>query len=264
MLRVRAPWLRLPCSSTVGTPLRLSWRASALAPCLVRVKTRVRPGALVRSTSTGTRCSRDTCSTWWSISVTGDCAESASWVTGCWRNCLTRTLTPLSRVAEKSSRWPCFGVAARSRRTAGRKPRSAMWSASSSTVTSTAPRSQWPCWMRSSSRPGQATTMSTPRRSPCTCGCWPTPPKTVRVVSPAVAASGIEGLLDLADQLTGGREDQGARACAHGAAGRTRRAGPRGAAGTRRSCRSRCGRGRARPGRPASRAAWRPGSGWAW
>ena len=99
---------------------------------------------------------------------------------------MTRTLTPLSSVAEKSSRWPCFGVAARSRRTAGRKPRSAMWSASSSTVTSTAPRSQWPCWIRSSSRPGQATTMSTPRRRPWTCGCWPTPPKTVRVVSPAV------------------------------------------------------------------------------
>ena len=39
MLRVRAPWPRLPCSSTVGTPLLLSWRASALAPCLVRVKT---------------------------------------------------------------------------------------------------------------------------------------------------------------------------------------------------------------------------------
>ncbi len=191
MLRVRAPWLRLPCSSTVGTPLRLSWRASALAPCLVRVKTMVRPGALVRSTSTGTRCSRDRCSTWWSISLTGVCAESASWVTGCWRNCLTRTLTPRSSVAEKSSRWPCFGVAASSRRTAGRKPRSAMWSASSSTVTSTAPRSQWPCWMRSSRRPGQATTMSTPRRSPCTCGCWPTPPKTVRVFSPAMAASGI-------------------------------------------------------------------------
>ena len=133
---------------------------------------------------------------------------------------MTRTLTPLSRVAENSSRWPCFGVAARSRRTAGRKPRSAMWSASSSTVTSTAPRSQWPCWMRSSSRPGQATTMSTPRRSPCTCGCWPTPPKTVRVVSPAVAASGIR-----ACSICPTSSRVGARIRARGLPGTTRPAG---------------------------------------
>ena len=82
MLRVRAFCDRLPCRSTVGTPLLLSWRASALAPCLVRVKTTVRPGALVRSTSTGTRCSRLRCSTWWCMVETGDCAESASWVFG--------------------------------------------------------------------------------------------------------------------------------------------------------------------------------------
>jgi len=48
----------------------------------------------------------------------------------------------LAKVAEKSSRWPLAGVVRSSRRTTGRKPRSAMWSASSSTVTSTAPRSQ--------------------------------------------------------------------------------------------------------------------------
>ena len=82
MLRVRAFWLRLPWRSTEGTPDLLSWRASALAPCLVRVKTTVRPGALVRSTSTGTRWSRETCSTWCDMVETGDCAESASWVAG--------------------------------------------------------------------------------------------------------------------------------------------------------------------------------------
>ena len=81
MLRVRAFWLRLPCSSTAGTPDSLSWRASVLAPCLVRVKTTVRPGAPARSTSTGS-CSRLTCSTWWGMVEIGDCAESASWVTG--------------------------------------------------------------------------------------------------------------------------------------------------------------------------------------
>ena len=39
-----------------------------------------------------------------------------------------------------------------------------MWSASSSTVTSTPDRSAWPWPMRSSSRPGQAMSTSTPRR----------------------------------------------------------------------------------------------------
>ena len=176
---------------------------------------------------------------------------------------MTRTLTPLSSVAEKSSRWPCFGVAASSRRTAGRKPRSAMWSASSSTVTSTAPRSQWPCWMRSSSRPGQATHDVDAAAQPL----------HLRVLADAAedGAGGQPGgggerdqrLLDLADQLTGGREDQRAGLARRDAGGRTRRAGRPGAAGRRRSCRSRCGRGRGRRGRPASRAAWRPGSGWA-
>ena len=191
MLRVRAPWLRLPCISTAGTPLALSWRASALAPCLVRVKTMVRPGALVRSTSTCTRCARSTCSTWWSIAETGDCAESAWWVTGWFRKRLTRVSMAASRVAENSSRWPVRGVCSRIRRTAGRKPRSAMWSASSSTVTSMSPSEQWRCLIRSSSRPGQASTMSAPRRRLLTCGTWLTPPKIVIVVRPAAVASGL-------------------------------------------------------------------------
>ena len=98
---------------------------------------------------------------------------------------------PPSRVAENSIRWPARGVASSSRRTAGRKPRSAMWSASSSTVISTASSETWPWPMRSSSRPGQATTTSTPRRSAETCGPWPTPPKTVREVRPRRCASGV-------------------------------------------------------------------------
>ena len=216
MLRVRAFWLRLPCSSTVGTPLLFSWRVSALAPCLVRVKTTVRPGALVRSTSTGTRFSRETCRTWWSICEIGDCAESAWWVTGWLRKRLTRTSMALSSVAEKSSRWPCAGVLSSRRRTAGRKPRSAMWSASSRIVISIWERSQWPCLMRSSSRPGQAMTTSMPRRRPATWGFWPTPPKTVWVLRPEGGGQRLEGLGDLADQLPGGGEDQGA---GHGRAG---------------------------------------------
>ena len=76
------------------------------------------------------------------------------------------------------------------RLTPGRKPRSAMWSASSRIVTSIAPRSQWPCWMRSSSRPGQAMTTSRPPASAWTCGFWPTPPKIVVVFMPSARASG--------------------------------------------------------------------------
>ena len=56
------------------------------------------------------RASGVTCSTWCAIVETGDCAESASCVTGLVRNVLTSTLTPASRVAEKSIRWPTFGV----------------------------------------------------------------------------------------------------------------------------------------------------------
>ena len=82
MLRVRAFWLRLPCSSTAGTPEALSCLASFLAPCLVRVKT---------TRSTGRRGEVEqhrqpavvvTCSTWWVIVETGDCAESAWCVAG--------------------------------------------------------------------------------------------------------------------------------------------------------------------------------------
>ena len=73
---------------------------------------------------------------------TGDWAESASWVTGELRNCLTTWSTALSSVAENNSRWLFAGVALSRRRTAGRKPMSAMWSASSRTVTSTWSRRQ--------------------------------------------------------------------------------------------------------------------------
>jgi len=65
-----------------------------------------------------------------------------------------------------------------------------MWSASSSTVTRTSSSRTCPCFIRSSSRPGQATTMSVPRVRADTCGRCPTPPKMVVVVSPAAAARG--------------------------------------------------------------------------
>ncbi|CAG6927969.1 hypothetical protein PICSAR104_03976 [Mycobacterium avium subsp. paratuberculosis] len=103
---------------------------------------------------------------------------------------MTSLSTPLSSVAENSSRWPSLGVAARIRVTPGRKPRSAMWSASSITVTRTASRVIKRCRIRSSSRPGQATTMSTPAFSAVTWRCCETPPKIVLTRRPHAAANG--------------------------------------------------------------------------
>ena len=72
----------------------------------------------------------------------------------------------------------CFGSCATIRRTSGMKPRSSMWSASSSTSTSTASSLASRRPIRSTRRPGQATSTSTPRASALICGCSPTPPWT--------------------------------------------------------------------------------------
>ncbi len=75
--------------------------------------------------------------------------------------------------------------------TPGRNPpRSAMWSASSITVISTASRVIRRWRIRSSRRPGQATTMSTPACSALTCLFCGTPPKMVVTFRPDASASG--------------------------------------------------------------------------
>ena len=134
-----------------------------------------------------------------------------------------------------------------------------MWSASSSTVVSTAPRSQARRSIRSTSRPGVATTMSTPRSS------------ALDLLADRQAAgdeahgqaAGIgergERVGDLHGQLAGRHEDKAARAARAGRlaveAGDQRQAEARG------SCPSRWRRGRARRARPG-RPGWsRPGSG---
>ena len=219
-LRVRAFWPRLPCSSTAGTPDATSLRVSAFARLFVRVNTSVRPGAAVRSTSTGSRWVSSRCSTWCSIVDTGDCAESTLCVTGSLMKRLTSTSTPLSRVAENSIRWPRDGVASMIRRTSGRKPRSAMWSASSRTVISMVSSFTCPERMWSASRPGQATTMSTPSRSLVICGLAETPPKMVVVRRPSGLASGT-----IAASICVASSRVGARISARGRPG-LRRVGP--------------------------------------
>ena len=51
-LRSRAFWLRLPCSSTAGTPAAVSCLASFLAVCLVRMNSRLRSCPLASSRTT--------------------------------------------------------------------------------------------------------------------------------------------------------------------------------------------------------------------
>ena len=168
---------------------------------------------------------------------------------------------PASRVAEKSMRCPGGGSRRGGGAPAGRKPRSAMWSASSRTVISTASSETWPWPMWSSSRPGQATTTSTPRRRPETCGPWPTPPKTVREVRPRRAARGV-----IAASICATSSRVGARISARGAgaagASCCSPPGGRAAAGRRRRL---AGAGAATAehvaARRGSRAASRPGSG---
>ena len=57
----------------------------------------------------------------------------------------------------------------RMRSTSGRKPRSSISSASSSTSPPIFASTRWPCWARSSRRPGVPTTRSTPR---CSAAIW--------------------------------------------------------------------------------------------
>ena len=167
-------------------------------------------------------------------------------VTGSFMNRLTSESTSLSRVAEKSSRCAPAGVLASSSVTSGRKPRSAIWSASSRTVTSMSSSEQMPRSIRSPSRPGVATMTSTPRSQ-----------RVDLAVVGHAADGGLEEdaerlaqrqqrVVDLHGQLAGGHQDQRARVLRAGplAAARSGSA----AAGRRRaSCRSRSGRGRARP-----------------
>ncbi len=81
-----------------------------------------------------------------------------------------------------------------------------MWSASSSTVISTASSEACPLRRWSSSRPGQATSTSTPAARPRTCGAAPTPPKTTSVRRPSAAASGaIAASIWLASSRVGAR-----------------------------------------------------------
>src|SRR3954471_2356906 len=121
---------------------------------------------------------------------TGEAAGATEWVTGLWRYLRTSLSTSPSSVAENSSRCPLEGIWSSSAETAGMKPRSHMWSASSRTVICTSCSEQAPRSMRSVSRPGVATSRSTPRRSAWICLVIDMPPTTVLACRPTLRPSG--------------------------------------------------------------------------
>ncbi|SLI02583.1 Uncharacterised protein [Mycobacteroides abscessus subsp. abscessus] len=81
------------------------------------------------------------------------------------RNVRARVMIGPGMVAENSMVCRLAGTMVRMRSISGRKPRSSISSASSSTSTPILPRMRWFCLARSSRRPGVPTTTSTPSRS---------------------------------------------------------------------------------------------------
>ena len=79
--------------------------------------------------------------------------------------------------------------------TSGRNPMSAMWSASSRTATRTSPSSTAPRSIRSVSRPGVATSRSTPLASEEICGSYDRPPATSRCRRPVTWTNGSSASL---------------------------------------------------------------------
>ena len=80
-------------------------------------------------------------------------------------------------VAEKNRVWRSAGIWDSTRLMSGMKPMSSIRSTSSRMKTSTSSRWMNPCCIRSSSRPGVATRISTPRFRALTWWNWLTPPK---------------------------------------------------------------------------------------
>ena len=168
--RVRCAWLRPPWIAAVRMPALPSCRASRSEPWRVRQKTMAGQAVPMASASTPLREVRSTFQNRCLAAVMSGVSSPTSWRTGSRWWSRVRWATSPSRVAENSTVWRSVAVCSRSRRTTGRKPMSAMRSASSMTTRSTAPRSTRPWPIRSSRRPGQATRTSTPLRRAVTWG----------------------------------------------------------------------------------------------
>ena len=136
---------------------------------------------------------------------------------------------------------------------------SAIRSASSMAVTSTSDRSQVRWLMWSVSRPGVATSRSTPRCSSAACRLKDMPPTTEVTVRPSALAKGHERVDDLRASSRVGHQDEAARAAGlrpvAGEPGQQREAEGEGLAGAGLAAAEQVAPGEGR------RAGWRPGSG---
>ena len=181
---VRWAWLLLPWIAAALTPAVVRWRTTRSAPCLVRVKTSARsiePSARpARSRSESSACFSA-----WLRKVTYCSTRSAvvacgvtSTRTGLEMNCLPRSAIALGMVALKNRLWRSLGSRLATRFNGTIKPRSIIWSASSSTKISTlrSVRARWS--IRSSRRPGVATRMSQPGTRARACLPTGIPPNT--------------------------------------------------------------------------------------
>ena len=153
-------------------PEALSCRATLFAPCLVRVNTmaRTRLSSLSKCSSAARFRAVLTCTTFCWIFATVTSSGVTSMRTGLRRISLESFAISVGMVAENNNVWRCIGSALMMRRTSGIKPMSIKRSHSSSTKNCVSLRLICPWFIKSSSRPGAATKISTPARSFLTCG----------------------------------------------------------------------------------------------
>ena len=190
--RCRAFCALLPWMTSAATPSLTRLAATRSAPRLVRAKTMVRPtpGAETSAARRARLAAVSTSSTRWSTRSTVVACGATSTRTGSLRKPWARPATSAGMVAEKSADCRRGCRLATIFRTGWMKPMSSIRSASSSTTkrvwSSMIERSS----IRSVSRPGVATTTSTPRARARTWALRDIPPRTRRVESrapPAIA-----------------------------------------------------------------------------
>ena len=177
----RALWLLLPWMAAAVMPSFSRSLAMRLAPCLVRLNTSaLRTGGCRFWISQGSRRRLSFLETKYRLwSIRSTVLDTGSTLTKAGLRRMPAASCSISdgMVALNIRFCRRAGSLAITRLTSWTKPMSSIRSASSSTKISTPVRSTYPWPIRSFSRPGQATRMSTPRFSCSTWGPCPTPPK---------------------------------------------------------------------------------------
>ncbi len=187
--RSRWPWDLSPWMAAAVTPTASRCLATRSAPRLVRVNTMVRVSlesanrsasrARLRAVSTNRIC----CLTRSTVVAAG-ATETFS---GSFRSSPASLPISVGMVAEKNRFCRSLGRLETIRRIGCRKPRSSIWSASSSTNTSVWSSLATFSFRWSISRPGVATRMSTPAARALICGPYLAPPKITATVMPRPA-----------------------------------------------------------------------------